>query len=150
MLGAAGMRCGKAGAGTDELRVPVDPGLVTEGDVERLVVRFHEAHRHMHGYDVPEAPVQIVNVRVALRVPPAPLPTPARTGGGRLTPIESRSVFFEEAGGRIPCPIYRRQDLATGIALRGPAIVEQMDSTVVVPPEVRATVHASGSLLLER
>ena len=133
-----------------ELRVPVDPGPVRDGDVERLVVRFHEAHRHMHGYDVPEAPVQIVNVRVALRVPPAPLPTPARTGGGRLTPIESRSVFFEEAGGRIPCPVYRRQDLATGIALRGPAIVEQMDSTVVVPPEVRATVHASGSLLLER
>ncbi len=133
-----------------ELRVAVEPGPLADGDVARLVITFHAAHRRLHGYDAPEAVVQIVNVRVALRVPPAPLP-PAAPAPRRSAPrpMETREVLFEDVGRRLACPVYWRDDLPPGFELRGPALVEQMDSTLVLPPDVRAGVHASGSLLLE-
>jgi len=43
-----------------------------------------------------------------------------------------------------------REALAAGRELAGPAICEQDDSTVVVPPEWRAEVQADGTLVLER
>ena len=132
-----------------ELRIPVGGDTLDDGDVARLTARFHETHRTRHGYDAPEAPVQIVNVRVALRVPPAPLPEMAVTATARPEPFETRDVFFAETDGAVRSPVYRRGDLPAGFELRGPAILEQMDSTVVVPPDVAGVVHASGSLLLE-
>jgi N-methylhydantoinase A len=132
-----------------ELRIPVDPGPIGDGAVASLVARFHEAHRSVHGYAAAEAPVQVVSVRVALRVPPPPLPAISPPAALRApTPRASREVFFEEAGRRLSCPAYGRADLPAGFVLGGPAVVEQMDSTVLVPPGVELAVHASGSLVL--
>ncbi len=133
-----------------EIRLAVESGPLDDKDVARVVEGFHDAHRGLHGYDAREATVQIVNVRVALRVPPAPLPLarPARQAGAPR-PRETRDVFFEEAGGRLPCPVYQRVDMPADFELRGPMVLEQMDSTVVVPPDVRGAVHQSGSLVLQ-
>jgi N-methylhydantoinase A len=132
-----------------ELRVPVPVDALGDSDVALLVKRYHEAHRRRHGYDAPEATVQIVNARVALRVPPAPLPlsTPPATRAPEAT--AKRDVFFEEAGRFVACPVWWRDALPAGFSLHGPAVVEQMDSTLVVPPDVTATVHDSGHLVLE-
>lgn len=133
-----------------ELRVPVDPRPITDEDLALLIKAFHAAHRRAHGYDAPEAPVQLVNVRVALRVSPAPLPSllgPATKGVPR--PEATREVFFEEAAGFVSCPVYRRDTLCAGFVLKGPAVIEQMDSTVVVPPDAAGTVDASGNLIVE-
>ena len=133
-----------------ELRVPLDPVALSDEDLALLIERFHDAHRRLHGYEAPEAPVQIVNVRVALRVEPPPLPRVAPEGSrAPAMAAGCREVFFEEAGRRLTCPVYRRDDLPAGFELRGPAIVEQMDSTLVVPPDVTGAVHPSGSIVLE-
>ncbi|OGL20902.1 MAG: hypothetical protein A3K12_17625 [Candidatus Rokubacteria bacterium RIFCSPLOWO2_12_FULL_71_19] len=133
-----------------ELRVPLDPVALSDEDLALLIERFHDAHRRLHGYEAPEAPVQIVNVRVALRVEPPPLPGVAPEGSrAPAMAAGCREVFFEEAGRRLACPVYRRDDLPAGFELRGPAIVEQMDSTLVVPPDVTGAVHPSGSIVLE-
>lgn len=133
-----------------ELRLAVEIGPLRDEDVARVVERFHDAHRRLHGYDAREGIVQIVNVRVALRVPPAQLPV-ARSPRGAAAPRarETRDVFFEEAGRRLPCPVYEREDLPADFALCGPMVLEQMDSTVVLPPDVRGVVHPSGSLVLQ-
>jgi N-methylhydantoinase A len=54
-------------------------------------------------------------------------------------------VFF---GGDVECPAYDRERLKAGNEIIGPAIIEQMDTTTVLPPEASARVHESGSLIV--
>ena len=49
-----------------------------------------------------------------------------------LAPIATRRAYFDDAGGYVECPIYRRTDLRPGDTIEGAAIVEQMDATTVV------------------
>ena len=60
----------------------------------------------------------------------------------------ARRVWFE--AGWAETPVYRREQLPPGATLRGPAIVEQLDSTTVVWPAQTARVDAYGNLILER
>jgi N-methylhydantoinase A len=55
-----------------------------------------------------------------------------------------RRVWFD--GGWHDTPIYRREHLAAGAALTGPAIVEQLDTTTVIEPGDRAAVDAFGNI----
>ena len=65
-----------------------------------------------------------------------------------LAPTASRRAYFDNPGGFVECPIYQRLDLRPGDALEGPAIVEQMDATTVVPPRFRAAVDRHLNLYL--
>ena len=60
-----------------------------------------------------------------------------------------RPVWFPEAGDFVPTPIYSRDALQPGNRFAGPAIVEQMDTTTVVPPGMNARVDAYLNLILE-
>ena len=58
-------------------------------------------------------------------------------------------MHFAEAGGWIDTAVYDRSQLHRGAAFSGPAIVEQADSTTVVPPGAEATVDAFGNLIVD-
>jgi N-methylhydantoinase A len=51
-------------------------------------------------------------------------------------PRSRRPVYFD-AGDAVDTPVYWRPDLAAGTAMQGPAIIDQLDSTTVVPPGVQ-------------
>ena len=74
---------------------------------------------------------------MALTLPGVPEPKPARP--------QERDVFFPEAD-FVPARIVRREGLVAGDELAGPAIVEFMDSTVVVPPAWRLRTREDGIL----
>ncbi len=71
----------------------------------------------------------------------------AKPGGGE-GPGEVRKVWFEGEW-RETC-VYDRNEVGTGKSVEGPAIMEESGATTVIPPGWRATVHASGHLLLRR
>jgi N-methylhydantoinase A len=116
--------------------------------VDALVARFHERHRQLYTYALPDAPVEIVTLRVAAagRVRRFTLPTLGRRGAARGR-SRRRRVFFAGAGWR-ECPCVDRETLGAGAVVTGPAIVEQLDSTTVIPPGHRATVDRVGNLVL--
>ena len=73
------------------------------------------------------------------------------SGHGASAAIKgTRKVYFAERGGRVDCPIYDRYMLGSGDEVEGPAIVEEVDSTVVVQPGYRADVDEFGNLFLRR
>ena len=82
------------------------------------------------------------------RVPPDSL---AEAGGApgvpSGAPATNRQVWL--AGGWRETPIYRRGQLPPGATLAGPAIIEQLDTTIVVEPGDRVTVDALGNLMIE-
>jgi N-methylhydantoinase A len=61
----------------------------------------------------------------------------------------TRKVYFEEAGEFIDCNTYERSRLKANNLVAGPAIVEQMDTTTVLPPSVTAEVDKYGTLIVE-
>ena len=67
-------------------------------------------------------------------------------GAGREA-VERRDVLFPD--GRHETPILRRESLGPGRTLEGPAIIEQLDTTTVLPPDFRAAVDDAGNLIID-
>jgi N-methylhydantoinase A len=63
--------------------------------------------------------------------------------------VHHRPVWLAETRDFVPTPIYAREKLRPGNRFAGPAIVEQMDATTLVPPGTTARVDAYLNLILE-
>ena len=131
-----------------ELTVPMDQGAVTRESLDRLATAFHDTHRQTYGHANPEEVVQLVNLRLTAigRLPALTLAQPPAAAPARR---RKREVWFPQDGSA-PCPIHWRDGLAAGEALTGPAIIEAMDSTIVVPPGWIASVDGKGYIRLRR
>jgi len=131
-----------------ELSVPVPDRAVDADTCGRLLVDFHPAHEQAYGFASPHEPVELVNLKVKARGmldKPALARLPDRPPG---TPSGRRDTIFDK-GAAHPTPVYRRAALARGQVIAGPAIVEQLDATVVVFPGDRCRVDDWGNLLIE-
>jgi N-methylhydantoinase A len=123
------------------------------GDCLRAAGDFHAAHERRFGYCDPHERIQVVNVRLKARgLVELPLlerqpPEPAAVA----TPVERRRVVFADQRGPVwhEVPVYQRATLRAGMALPGPAIVTQYDTTTLVPPGWLAHVDVFTNLLIE-
>lgn len=117
-------------------------------DTETLRLLFFEAHEKSYGHHDPDAPIEIVNLRLragaklvqASASKPASQSVPEPTG--------RHDVRFE-APETVSVPIYERTSLPVGFSLEGPAIITQIDATTVVPPWCRLTVDEESNLIME-
>jgi N-methylhydantoinase A len=89
-----------------------------------------------------------LNLKAVGVVPKAELAKTAPSGVP-AAPRSHRRAWFAETGGA-ETPVYWRPDLAAGAAFNGPAIVEQVDSTTVVPPRFRAEVDGWLNIILRQ
>ena len=136
-----------------EINVLLPAGRADAAWMKRACEGFHQAHQRLYSHCDRGSLVQIVNLRISAigrterirprRVRPGPAnPTQALKG--------ERPVYFHEAGRYVPCAIYEREKLLAGSRIAGPAVVEQADSTIVVPPPYEAVVDPHGRLVLTR
>lgn len=128
-----------------ELTVPCQ-----RGEWRRISGDFHAAHEKRYGYQRREAAVEVVNLRLAVVAPSAPLSLQWDMTADSHTDADlssgTKPVWF---GGQVmETALYRRGALRPGQTFQGPAIVFQYDTTTVIPPDWRAQVDASGNLLL--
>jgi N-methylhydantoinase A len=122
-------------------------------DAGALERAFHKSHERVFSHSDPSGAVEITNVRVRAlgTVRGAEGPTVLAPASSRETIAFSasrraRSALF--SGAIHKTTIYDRAELGIGVRLEGPAVIEQEDSTVVVPPRWSAEVGAYESLLL--
>jgi N-methylhydantoinase A len=125
-----------------ELSLAVKDGKLDPKSLARLITGYHQRHHAIYGYDMPAQAVEVVNLRLAVtierRAPTHEKHNPVRTTLKHAV-TEKRKVWFPETG-FITTPVYDRDRLPAHARIRGPAIIEQMDTTTVVPP--RATVRS--------
>ena len=119
--------------------------------LSELRERFDLAHKQRFGFSVDGETIEIVTLRVGAAglVKKAELPKSTSARTGVPTRKGTRSVWLPEAGGEVECPIYDRDALHFGHAVKGPAIVEQMDTTTLILPDMTAQVDAYRNLVLE-
>jgi N-methylhydantoinase A len=112
---------------------------------------FHALHRQLYGHSFSDVPVEIVNVRVkglARRADPEMWWDWQRTAEGAQSLARTRPVHMGERHGVMDAAVLQRHELGAGDRIEGPAVVHQLDSTVLVPPGFTAVALSGGSLLL--
>jgi N-methylhydantoinase A len=131
-----------------ELTVPLADGAVSRASLDAAMAAFHAKHEQTYGHANPAEPVQLVNLRLTA-VGRLPNLTLAQPGDPRTSRTRARHVWFA-ATGFTPTQVYWRPGLEGGRIVPGPAIVEALDSTTVVPPGWAAAVDAMGFIRLTR
>ena len=130
-----------------ELPVKVPAGEI---DIARLVADFVAEHIRTYGHGSAGDPIDVVSVRALARI--------ERTAARKydplaairdLQPLESvRSAYFGSAVGRADTPVCNRAGLLSG-ERRGPLLIDETDSTCVVPPGCIARLDAYGNIEVE-
>jgi N-methylhydantoinase A len=102
---------------------------------------FHADHDREYAFRRDDTPVELFRLNLAAigTVPKAELMS-HKANGAKLSAGGTREVHFDEVEGGVETPIYSHEELPAGATIEGPAIIEQLDSTTVVPPGVRAEV----------
>jgi N-methylhydantoinase A len=112
---------------------------------EELAQTFERAYHDRFGVELREMRALVMSLRTAVIGRRRPI-TLAGLGGTVTAggPIGTRPVWF--ASSWHDTPVHRREHLATGTTLAGPAIVEQLDTTTVIEPGDSARVDGLGNL----
>ncbi|MBI4011396.1 MAG: hydantoinase/oxoprolinase family protein [Candidatus Rokubacteria bacterium] len=130
-----------------EINVPLPDGPI--GDLGPVLAAFQRAYQQHYGYVDPTAPVEVVDLRLQVvgQVPrPAP-PPPAAVVPRPLRAPATRRLYLD--GGFLEAGVYQRAELRPGDAFAGPAVVEQYDTTTLVPAGFVVRVDAWGNLIGE-
>jgi N-methylhydantoinase A/oxoprolinase/acetone carboxylase beta subunit len=136
-----------------ELRVDVDSGPVDHDWIEKVRRDFHDIHEREYSRRFEESDIEIPNVRVRGIGLMPPLQVP-EVDHGDPSPQEAlryeRDAWFRVGGSleQVATRFYDRTALKAGNRLEGPAIVNQYDSTTVIPPGLTAHVDRFGNIVI--
>ena len=130
-----------------ELPVSLPSGAI---DLAAARTGFHAEHARTYGHSSPGDPVDLISLKVMGRLAMGEGETSFDrwTLAASATKIEPRKAYFGAAAGWMMTPVVTRADLS-GTPREGPVIVEEYDSTCVVPPGSRVSLDALGNIAVE-
>lgn len=132
------------------LNVPIE-GEITSELLEESGKRFHLEHENTYGHAAADEPVEIVNLRLSavgkLEHSEQGSMLYDESHAGQPIPSENRSVYYS-GHGWLDTPIYRRTSLVQGYTIVGPAIIEQMDTTLIVEPGQWVESDQHGNMIV--
>jgi len=137
-----------------ELSIPLPGETLEAAGLSALREAFEREHETTYGYRSAKEPIQFVNLRLVARglragasalerLPAAAAPTPSSPAGP-----SRRAAYFGPGLGWLETPVIGRETLGAGVEA-GPLIVEEYDSTTIVPPGCRVSRDAWGNILVE-
>ena len=130
-----------------ELTVPLPAGALDAAALARVRASFDDVYAARYGYSNPAEGVEAVTWKLAA-IGGTPRVALAKTASATAEARKGmRRAYFPETAGYVECPVYDRYRLAPGTVLTGPGIVEERESTTVLPPGVTATVDEYATLL---
>ncbi len=118
--------------------------------LRRIRQDFEAEHEKTFGYISTEESLEVVNLRLAARVTRIAQPAAATTQvvETRSASGNTRRAYFGPKIGWMDVPVLQRSALGEQW-LEGPAIVEQYDSTFILPPKSRARLDVHGNIVVE-
>lgn len=135
-----------------ECTVEIGNFRVDATSVAQVREAFHKRHAELYTYAEPASTVEVVNIESTLY---GVVEKPARSAiGAGASPAQAlkgyRQAVFSADGARIPTPIYDGTPLGAGATIHGPAVIEEVTTTIVIEPGWTARLDASGSYLITR
>ena len=126
------------------------PRNIDESSLTDLACRFHEKHAMTYGHSNQTERVQIVTLRLSAkaRLPDLKIKQKVSPETGIEKIKSTRDVWFDKAG-KLSTPVYERELLSDGTKLTGPAVIESLDSTIIIPPNWEGAMNKEGFILLK-
>lgn len=128
-----------------EIRIGIEDESFSNETVKVMIDVFEDEHERLYGHrSDPDNPVEVIAVRLVGSV--------AGTGGEMKAvasdelPSGSRQVYFGKEHGSIETPVVGRKELAS--PTNGPLLIDEYDSTIVVPPGMQARLDEKGNVVM--
>lgn len=135
-----------------ECTVDIGTFPIDETTIEKVKDAFHARHEELYTYAERHSVVEVVNLESTVyglieKVRPPKL---AEGGDAKAALKGYREAIFDQSGKAISTPIYDGAKLGAGVRIAGPAIIEEVTTTIVIEPGWTSVLHESGSYLLTR
>ena len=126
-------------------RLPLDLHAIDE-----LKEAFHQKYADTFGYAQTDQPIRASGWKLRASHSRGEFQWPGlRPNGSVPIPTSHRQAYFPETNGFADTPVYSRPSLGAGASIIGPAIIEEVESTVVIVPGSCASVDTHGNILVE-
>ncbi len=135
-----------------EVSVPLSHQTFDSTSARQIEADFYEAYRSYYGRKIDDVPVETVSWRMNVSGPRPELEIawPGRTeGSDKATPKAERPAIFPGSSEPVICRVFERGDLPVGAKIPGPAIIEDHESTTIVPTDGELIVDAQRMLVLD-
>lgn len=122
------------------------------GVIEALPAAFSDAYKGVFGMDLPDRPIEIVNLKIEARGRIAgknEIYRLSRFSPGKRAEASTRKAWFPEFDGYVDCPVMDRYAMSAGDVVRGPALIEERESTCVIGPQDTLHVDQLMNLVIE-
>jgi N-methylhydantoinase A len=134
-----------------QIEVPVPGGVLGPAQLQQVMERFEHIYESFYGrgsaYREAGVEIGLFKVHAVGEMVKPRLPERVRQGGDPRR--GERGVYWREAGGVVDTPVYEGEALAPGEEVRGPAIVEYAQTTLVLPEFARGATDEAGSFVIE-
>lgn len=123
--------------------VALQRGTVNSESLQQGFGEFHRLHEKLYGYSISGEVIELIRVNVTAvgRTKKPKLNAPASSKDPQ--PRQGRPVCFDNSG-FVSCPVYHRDDLPGQYSLEGPAVIEEVDSTILLHPGHSLQVNPHG------
>lgn len=134
-----------------EIDVPVPIAVLKDGGKDAIGALFQERYEGLFGRSEPATPCEIISWRIAVSGPDPviDLRAPANRRDAARARKGERPVFLADIQDFATVPVFDRYALESGVAIAGPAIVEERESTMVVPPGASVLADRFGNLAVD-
>lgn len=125
-----------------EVRTSIPFEKLSRSSLPEIIENFEQAYRAIYGH-VMKAPIEVVSWRVTAYGPKPTLAMPSTEDASVSSPDVAlkgyRRVYLPDQSTMDEVPVYDRYQLKQGMDFKGPAIIEERESTVVI--NGKATIH---------
>ncbi len=135
-----------------QLSLPLrDPRITDAESLADLVEDFHRLHERRYFVRSAQDPVEFTewNVMAIGRARAMPPKADGKHKGEGQARIGSRPMYFRELGGMSDVPVYGSEGLRAGLAIQGPAVIEEALTTIVLYPGSQATATSQGNIWID-
>jgi N-methylhydantoinase A len=135
-----------------ECTVDIGTFDITEKTIEKVKDAFHKRHEELYTYSERHNAVEVVNIESTVfgRIEKPKLPKYAKGKAAKTALKGYRKAIFDGAGKSTKTPIYDGEKIGAGTRILGPAIIEEITTTIVIEPGWTAVLDATGSYVITR
>jgi N-methylhydantoinase A len=129
--------------------LPTSSELISKETIEELCHLFHVYHRKRFGHSAEEEPVELVCFRVLGILPIKGIKFFPLKRDKKGLPLKGyRPAYFGKENGYLECPIFEWSEMDLDLKVKGPAIIEDPITTIVVYPGNQAEIDEFGNIHL--
>ena len=134
-----------------EIPVSLPVGPLTPESRAALIEAFEAAYARTYSRTIPGLTIEAMNwtLRVAAETDP-PAPCPPMPDALDAEPAATRPLCDPATAGMAEAPVLRRDDLAPGAGIAGPAVIAEDETTTIVLKSFSASIDALGNILIAR